>query len=300
MKLLKTIALTVAMASCCLTGAQAAVTQVEGQAGGGIVPWALLSAGTPTASFTWVDTGDYTLSTVALQAGIANWVELSYARITFDTGRHPSHDGIILDPDRAATFDPTNDPGGEWLLGKVDVDVIGAKIRLLEMSDSMPAVALGIQYKETNVTETFLNAMGAEDSGIDFYLAATKVIPIGERKLLLNGTVRATKANQIGILGFESKSEDSYEAEFETSIGVFLNDQTVVGLEYRMKPDNIDGLREDDWGDLFFAYFPTKNMAIVAAYAEFGDIAGAGHGAKGGNNFGLDQRGLYLQVQGNF
>jgi len=291
MKLLKTIALTVAMASCCLTGAQAAVTQVEGQAGGGIVPWALLSAGTPTASFTWVDTGDYTLSTVALQAGIANWVELSYARITFDTGRHPSHDGLT---------GTTLNPNGEWLLGKVDVDVIGAKVRLLEMSDSMPAVALGVQYKETNVTEEFLERMGDEDNGLDFYIAATKVIPIGERKLLLNGTVRATKANQIGILGFESESEDGYEAEFETSIGVFLNEKTVVGLEYRMKPDNIDGLREDDWGDLFFAYFPTKNMAIVAAYAEFGDIAGAGHGAKGGNNFGLDQRGLYLQVQGNF
>jgi len=295
MKLLKTIACTVA--SCCLTGAQAAVTQVEGQAGGGVVPWGLLSAGSPTVSATWVDTGDYTLSSVALQTSMANWLELSYARITFDTGRHPSHDGIILNTDRIATFDPDK----EWLLGKVDVDVIGAKVKLLEMSDSTPAVALGVQYKETNVTKIFLDAMGAEDNGLDFYLAATKVMPIGaDRKLLLNATVRATKGNQIGILGFESKWEDDYEAEFETSIGVFLNDQTVVGLEYRMKPDNIKGLREDDWGNLFFAYFPSNNLAIVAAYAEFGDIAGVGHGAAGGNNFGLDQRGLYLQVQGNF
>lgn len=142
--------------------------------------------------------------------------------------------------------------------------------------------------------------MGAEDSGTDIYVAATKLIPLGKRKLLLNGTLRATKANQIGILGFGSKWKDSYSATLETSVGIFLNKQTVFGVEYRMKPDNIDPLREDDWGDIFFAYFPTPNMAIVAAAAVFGDIAGAEHVSAGGNNFGLDQRGLYLQVQANF
>jgi hypothetical protein len=271
MKLLKTMALTVAMGSYCVTGAQAAVTEVEGQAGGGIVPWALLSAGKPTVSATWVDTGDYTLSSVALQAGIANWVELSYARQTFDT---------------AAVG-----------LGKINVDVFGAKVKLLDMAGAMPALAVGVQYKETDAAEHFLNSVGADDSGTDFYIAATTVIPIGERKLLLNGTVRGTKANQIGILGFESATEDGYTAQFEASIGLFLNDKTVIGMEYRTKPDNeIGGMKEDDWGDLFFAYFPTSNMALVLAYAELGDIAAE---ATSGD-FGEDQRGLYLQVQGNF
>jgi hypothetical protein len=271
MKLLRTIALTVGMGSLCVTGAQAAVTQVEGQAGGGIVPWGLLSTGTPTVSFTWVDTGDYTLSTVALQAGIAKWVELSYARQTFDTASVG--------------------------LGKVDVDVLGAKVKVLDMSDSMPALAVGVQYKETDVAESFLDSVGADDSGTDFYIAATKLIPIGDRKLLLNGTIRGTKANQIGILGFGSTTEDSYEAQFEASIGLFLNDKTVIGVEYRMKPDNeIGGMKEDDWGDLFFAYFPTDNMAFVLAYAEFGDIAAE---ATSGD-FGENQRGLYLQIQANF
>ncbi len=291
MKILRTTALALTMSSVCVTGSQAAVTQVEGQAGGGIVPWGLLSAGKPTVSATWVDTGDYTLSSVALQGSIANWVELSYAQITFDTGRHPKHDGLT---------GTALDPNGEWLLAKVDVDVIGAKVKVLDMNDTLPAVAVGFQFKKTNVTDTFLNAMGADDTGMDFYVAVTKILPIASRKLLLNGTIRATKGNQLGILGFGSKWEDDYQAEFETSIGVFLNDKTVVGLEYRMKPDNIDPLKEEDWGDLFFAYFPSKNMAIVAAAAVFGDIAAAEHGAAGGNNFGLDQRGLYLQVQTNF
>jgi hypothetical protein len=291
MDLRKPIVLTLAVSSLCITSPQAAVTQVEGQAGGGIVPWALLSGGKPTASATWVDTGDYTLSSLAVQGTIANRVELSLAQITFDTGRHPKHDGYT-----GATLDPQ----GEWLLGKIDVNIFGAKVKVLDMTDTMPTVAVGFQYKQTNVTDTFLNAMGAEDSGVDLYIAATKLIPVGKRKLLLNGTLRATKANQIGILGFGSKWDDSYSATLETSVGIFLNKQTVFGVEYRMKPDNIDPLKEHDWGDIFFAYFPTPNMAIVAAAAIFGDIAGAEHVSAGGNNYGLDQRGLYLQIQANF
>jgi hypothetical protein len=291
MKLLKPIALTLTMSSLSLTGTQAAVTEVEGQAGGGIVPWALLSTGKPTASSTWVDTGDYTLSSLAVQGTIMDRLELSYAYMTFDTGRHPKHDGYTgtaLDTD------------GEWLLGKIDVNVFGAKVKVLDMSDTLPAVAVGVQYKQTNVTDTFLNAMGADDSGMDFYVAATKIMPVGSKKLLLNGTLRATKANQIGILGFGSKTEDNYSAALEASVGLFLNKQTVFGAEYRMKPDNIDALQEDDWADIFFAYFPSPNMAIVAAAAILGDIAAVKHSSAGGNDFGLDQRGLYLQVQANF
>ena len=38
------------------------------------------------------------------------------------------------------------------------------------------------------------------DSGVDFYVSATKLLL--EQNLLLNGTLRATKANQLGLLGF--------------------------------------------------------------------------------------------------
>lgn len=277
MTLLKKTALTLAIGSACITSAQAAVTQVEGQAGGGIVPWALLSGGQPTASFTWVDSGDYTLSTLALQTAVAKWVELSYARQTFDTASVG--------------------------LGKINVNVFGAKVKLLDMDDSMPAVAAGIQYKQTNASEAFLDSVGADDSGVDLYIAATKVMPIGDKKLLLNGTIRATKANQIGILGFGSSTEDSYSAQLEVSAGVFLNDKTVFGAEYRMKPNNeIGGMNEDDWADIFFAYFPTKNMALVGAYANLGDIAAEATKDANGivSDYGKNQRGLYLQIQANF
>jgi hypothetical protein len=270
MKLLKKVVLCLAISGM-YTGTFAAVTQVEGQAGGGIVPWALLTTGKPTASFTWVDSGDYTLSSIALQAALADRIGLSYARQTFDTG----------------------DVG----LGKINVNVFGAKLQLMKMADAMPAVAIGVQYKQTNASDGFLDSVGADDTGTDFYLAATKVFPVGERKLLLNGTVRATKANQIGILGFGSKSEDSYSAQFEGSAGLFLNDSTMFGIEYRMKPDNeIGGMKEDDWSDVFFAHFPNKNLAFVFAYASLGDIAAEAVSGDHGKN----QRGLYFQIQANF
>ncbi len=294
-KLWKTMAMTLAFVSFAVTGSLAAVTQVEGQAGGGIVPWALLSGGQPTASFTWVNSGDYTLSTLAAQVNIAKWVELSYARQTFDTGDA----GLAL-----------ADAGID--MRQINVDVLGAKVKLLDMGDGpQPALAVGVQYKRTDADDNFLNLVGADDTGFDYYLAATKVIPVAGKNLLLNGTVRGTKANQIGILGFGSSTDDSYSAQFEGTIGLFLNDQTVLGVEYRTKPDNIDGLAEDDWGDIFFAYFPNPNLSLVIAYAQLGDIApgagdvvnavaGAGTTSFATCNYGQDQRGLYLQIQANF
>ena len=273
-KLLSTMAIAFAMGSLVATTSQAAVTELEGSAGGGIVPWALLSGGMPTLSLTWVDTGDYTLSSTAVQVGLFNWVELSYARQIFDTG----HVG----------------------LGQVNVDVFGAKVKLLDMGDGfMPAVALGVQYKQTDLDDGVLDLFGADESGTDVYLAAAKVVPVLGKNVLINATVRGTKANQIGILGFGSTTDDDYTAQVEGSVGVFLNEQTVLGAEYRMKPDNIEFLSEDDWADVFLAYFPNENLSIVAAYAMLGDIATA-EGLGGAGEAGKDQRGLYLQIQGNF
>lgn len=270
----KTMAMALSLGLFVATGSQAAVTNLEGQAGGGIVPWALLSGGIPTISTTWVDTGDYTLSTVAVQGTIMDRVELSYARQTFDT---------------AAVQ-----------LGKINVDVFGAKVKVIDMADGwQPALAVGVQYKMSDINDATLNSWGSDDTGTDFYLAGTKVFPLAGKKVLFNVTLRGTKANQIGILGFGSRTDDNYTAQVESSLGVFLNEQTVVGIEYRMKPDNINGINEEDWADLFMAYFPNKNISIVAAYAKLGDIANEANSANN-NEAGSSQRGLYLQLQANF
>ena len=276
MKKLATLAFTAALGAALATTAQAAVTQLEGQAGGGIVPWALLSSGTPTVSLTWVGTGDYTLSSSALQFSLFDRVELSYARQTFDT------EGVGL--------------------GKINVDVFGAKVKVLDMNDDWwrPTVAVGLQYKQTDLDKAILDSWGSDDTGVDFYLAATKVWPLFKKNLLFDLTLRGTKANQIGILGFGSSAHDSYKPELEASVGYFLNENTVLGVEYRAKPDNRPaGLKEDDWYDVFVAYFPSKNLSIVAAYAGLGDIAHEANASDNGQA-GKDERGLYLQIQANF
>ncbi|MEK8089613.1 DUF3034 family protein [Thermithiobacillus plumbiphilus] len=254
----------------------AAVTQIEGAGGGGIVPWALLAGDDPkqsmggTASYTFITTGNFDIHSVGAAASFGHLAEISYA-----------HHYLGL-PESLQTATGTSE---------IQQNVFGAKFKLLGMNGMIPQIALGVQYKQ-NSNGDLVRALGArDDSGTDFYLAATNVYPVGGKKLLLNGTVRATKANWFGLLGFGGPDNDSYEAQFEGSAGLFLNDQTVLGAEYRMKPDNLKsaGLAENDAYDGFIAYFPNKNLALVAAYAGLGQIATK-----------QDQNGLYLQVQASF
>jgi hypothetical protein len=85
--------------------------------------------------------------------------------------------------------------------------------------------------------------------------------------------MRATRANQLGLLGFGGDKNDSYRAHFEGSAGVFLTDKLIVGAEYRSKPNNLSVFREQSWSDVFVAYVPNKHIAFTAAYAKLGDIA---------------------------
>jgi hypothetical protein len=117
-------------------------------------------------------------------------------------------------------------------------------------------------------------------------VAATKVYL--DQSLVLNGTIRATKANQTGLLGFGGPKNDSYQAEFEGSAALLLTRKIAVGVEYRTKPDNL-GLKEDDWMDLFAAYAINKNISVTAAYVDLGEIATFRH-----------QRGVYLSIQAGF
>lgn len=256
--------------------ASAAVSEVDGAGGGGIVPWALLSGDAAqndygaVASYTFINSDDFTLHSAGAAASFMHRFEVSYAR-------------WYLDPPSALGLPTSN----------IQADVLGAKVKLMDMSDGLPQVALGVQYKH-NAEGTLVKSLGAKsDSGTDFYVAATKVTSLGGKNVLLNGTLRETKANWMGLVGFGSATDDSYQLQFEGSAGVFVNDQTLVGVEYRSKPDNLKsvGLAEDDIGDVFVAYFPNKTLALVAAYADLGQITTATY---------TNQRALYLQLQATF
>jgi hypothetical protein len=104
--------------------------------------------------------------------------------------------------------------------------------------------------------------------------------------VLLNGTVRFTKANQIGILGFGGDRNDSYKPQLELSAAYLLSRKLAIGAEYRSKPDNLSIAGEDDWYDLFLAWAPNRHVSVTLAYADLGNIVIADH-----------QRGVYASLQ---
>lgn len=259
--------------------ATGAVGQIEGTAGGGIVPMAVLSGyGTRDESggaafYSAARTDDFGLTVLGASWTWQNRVEFSVARQELDITPISNALGV----------------GKPWL----KQNILGMKIRVAGdvIYSDMPQIALGIQYKHHQ--DFFIpQAAGArKDSGTDLYLAATKVWLGGlwGYNVLLNGVVRATKANQGGLLGFGADKRDSYQAQYEVSAGVFLHSHWLVGGEFRAKPDNLSFAREDHWRDVFVAWFPDKQWSITAAWVDLGSIAGLG-----------DQQGWYVSVQGSY
>ena len=255
--------------------ATSGLTQVEGSAGGGIVPWAILSSYATedqnggTGYLTYVNTGDYSLWAGGVAYTIRNRVELSAAEQRL-------HLGTLAEELKL--------PGAE-----LRMQTFGAKVRLFgdAVYTAAPQISAGVQFKK-NLDFDIPKLVGAKDkNGTDVYLAATKVFLGGleGRHVLVNATLRATKANQIGLLGFS----DKYKVVPEFSAAVLLNNQVAVGGEYRVKPDQLAFSREDNWSDFFIAYFPNKNVGFVMGVAQLGMIATLPH-----------QSGLFLSFQASY
>jgi len=254
------------------------VTSVEGAAGGGLASWAVITGYGARDGVggnvhgTLVSLPDYEFRAYGASVGAFDRLEISYTRQEFDTGKT----GAALGLGRGFTF-------GQ--------DVFGAKLKVLgdaiyDQDRLAPQVAVGFQLKDADQGGVIRALGGARDKDIDYYVAATKVLL--DRSLVLSGTVRATRANQTGLLGFGAVGDDDYSLQFEGSAGMLLSKRLLVGAEYRTKPDRL-GLKEDDWFDLFAAYAVNKNLSVTAAYADLGEIA----------TF-KDQRGVYLSLQAGF
>lgn len=254
-------------------------SEIEGSAGGGIVPWAVIAGyGTEgeyaaTAFATRVHTDDYRLGVFGAAVGLNNRVELSVASQELDL--------VTLGPALGM-------PGAS-----IRQDVFGAKVRLYGdvLYSRGPQLSLGVQYKR-NKDFLIPSLVGAEDdSGVDVYLAATKVFlaGVGGYNGFINGTLRSTRANETGLLGFGGDGKSGRSLQAEVSAGVFLNRRIAIGFDFRQKPNNLSAISEDDWADAFIAWFPNRHVSVVAAYADLGSV-----GTLPG------QRGWYLSVQGAF
>ncbi len=255
------------------------VTQIEGSAGGGLTPWAVIGGyGTRdqiggNAYYTNVAVDDYGLQSYGALVGLFDRVELSVSRQLFDTQQV----GALLGLGRGFT---------------VRQDTYGVKVKLfgdvlLDQDSWLPQVSIGAQHKR-NAEAGVLAAIGAkDDTGTDFYVSATKLFLA--QGLLLNGTVRLTEANQFGVLGFGGDKHDGYSAQLELSATYLLTRKLAFGVEYRTKPDNLSIAKEDNALDLFVAWAPVKNVSLTVAYVDLGNIL-----------IRDQQRGFYASLQFGF
>lgn len=258
------------------------VSSVDGAAGGGLTPWAVIG-GTGSsdqvggsAYVTRLKTqGGYELNVAGAAIGIHDKVELSMARWSFKLS------DVV--------------PGKS-----LEMDVLGAKVRVAgdavyDQDLAMPQVSVGLQYKRS-ADEALVKALGARDvSDIEAYATATKLWlgAAGGLNVLGNVTLRFSRANQFGLVGFGGPARDSAKPLLEASLGLMLRDDLVLGAEYRAKPDNLQtddaataALHEDAAYDVFLAWFPCRGVSLTAAWVNLGQIVGK-----------ENQQGLYLSGQ---
>ena len=231
----------------------------EGTAGGGVVPWAMLAGYADeselggTAWLSAVQPQDFSLNAFGAAVSWNNRFEFSASKQSFDI------DSVV--------------PGEE-----LEQNIVGIKTRLYGdlVYTRAPQISLGLLYKQNDTFDVPASVGARDDSGVDIYLSASKLWldSVFHRSVFLNATLRATKANQTGLLGFGGDLNDKHELVGEISAGVFINRRWVIGAEYRQKPDNLSAFKEDDWQDVFVGWFPNKRIAVVAAWAGLGSIAG--------------------------
>jgi hypothetical protein len=251
---------------------------IEGTAGGGLVPWAVM-AGLSTRpgvdavlGVSTTRVGDFQLESIGLSASWDDRFEVSLGRQQFTVDR-----GLL--------------PAG--IDRRIGQTVLGAKLRVAGdlIYGDLPQMAVGVQYKHSD-SDVLAGALGARrNDDVEAYFSVTRLFLAGpfDRNWLINGTVRATRANETGLLGFGRVDDNGYDLVGEVSAAMFFNPAFAVGAEYRQKPDGLPGLGESDWRDVFVAWVPNRHFSLAVAYVDLGTIAAR-----------PDQDGVFISMTGNW
>ncbi|MEY4428003.1 MAG: hypothetical protein RLZZ182_692, partial [Pseudomonadota bacterium] len=181
----------------------------------------------------------------------------------------------------------------------VEMTSVGAKAKVMgdavyDQDSWWPQVSVGLQYKNTD-DKALARALGARATDdVDLYLTATKVWlgAMAGKNVLANLTLRNTRANQFGLLGFGGADIGGRRWYPEMSLAVMLRDDLVLGGEYRAKPNalrGVPGFEEDDAWDVFMAWFPWRHASLTLAWLNLGNIATL-----------KSQHGLYVSGQAAF
>jgi Protein of unknown function (DUF3034) len=275
------------------------VSTIDGAAGGGISPWAVIGTQATegevgvAVNASALPTKDYSHRSVSAIVGLYNRVELSLSQQSFDASPATALNGLGF----------SVQPGQH-----IRLNTVGAKLRVVGdaiLDTLMPQVAVGLMAKRVDAgsINPVLSFLDADRSGVDVYVSATKLFLA--QGLLANATLRSTRANQGGLLGFGAaapgRSSRSVQAEF--ALARLISRTVAVGLEYRQMPNNLEALgnaaglgsalRQDSWKDLFVAWAPNRNLSLTAAYVDLGRVVPGITGER-------RQRGIYVALQGAF
>ena len=145
---------------------------------------------------------------------------------------------------------------------------LGAKARFLDENafDTVwaPALAVGGVYKYTD--SRTVDALGLDEDGFDAYVVATKLIKESPVPVLLSAGLLLSDEVVNGVVG-----HNDYDVVAFGNIDVLPAENVAIGVEYKQGVDAGDGIRNHDYWDAHVAWFVTKRLTLVAAFAETGD-----------------------------
>ena len=266
------VAANAAIGSACLFGqgrilGSGAVTAINGAAGGGINPWAVISGyGTnqqigATAFYSHLLLSNYNVDIYGAAVGLFNRFEVSFARQSFSVGNTGNDlDAAInsyayglhhISPSAEQLGAPASQTlglSGPAFFGnsyELNQDIVGIKARLFgnivyDQNWWEPEVSVGVDFHHSEMPKNLAATLGVTRNGVSYYLSATKVWINGLFGLttLADVNIDVTNANQQGLLGFGGVNGMGYKVIPAASVGVFLNRHVVLGAEYRDMPQN--------------------------------------------------------------
>ena len=213
-----------------------------------------------------------------------------------------SLNGIVSRPQLGAWYVNLNDAGINWWAGsaaltfadRVEVSTgygfinahkygaksintynVGAKLKFLDENafdtSWVPALAVGGVWKYTD--SRTVEAFHLDDNGFDGYVVASKLITQTPVPVLLSAGLLLSDEVVNGVVG-----HNDYDVVAFGNIDVLPAENVAIGLEYKQGVDAGDtratgghSIRNHDYWDAHVAWFITKQLRFVAAFAETGD-----------------------------
>ena len=145
---------------------------------------------------------------------------------------------------------------------------LGAKLKFLDENafDTtwVPALAVGGVWKYTD--SRTVEAFRLDDNGFDAYVVASKLITQTPVPVLLSAGLLLSDEVVNGVVG-----HNDYDVVAFGNIDILPAENIAIGVEYKQGATGGHSIRNHDYWDAHVAWFITKQLTFVAAFAETGD-----------------------------